>query len=172
MTQSGHSARLVSALADPGRLRVLSRIVLAGDAGTTLDELSAAEPRASHAVDRLAAAGLVGRSPQGFLTARPDAFAEALRRREEPSDDRGPALRALFAPDGRLASVPVRRELRRALLEHLVDRMFDTGAVYSEGEVNIAIRQYWDDCAALRRYLVEGGLLVRSADGREYRVAA
>lgn len=173
MTQSGLSARLVSALADPDRLRILSRIVLAGDAGTTEDALAAAEPGSARALARLTAAGLVSRSQEGFLTARHQAFSEALR--PEPRTDEEAhrsAVRGLFDADGRLTGVPVRRELRRALLEYLTDRMFRAGAVYSEAEVNIAIRQYWDDHSAIRRYLVDDGLLLRSPDGSSYRVAA
>jgi hypothetical protein len=173
MTQSGLSARLVSALADPGRLRILSRIVLAGDAGITAEALDAAEPGSARPLARLTAAGLVSRSPEGVLTARQEAFSEALR--PEPRTDEEThlaAVRALFTPEGRLTAIPVRREVRRALLEYLTDRMFQVGAVYSEAEVNIAIRQYWDDHPAMRRYLVENGLLLRSPDGSCYRVAA
>ncbi|WP_055588173.1 DUF2087 domain-containing protein [Peterkaempfera griseoplana] len=173
MTESSHSARLVSALADPGRLRVLSRVVLAGPAGITQEDLDAAEPGSTRALARLIATALVRRSDDGRLTADHEPFAQALRPAAR-QDERGrpAALAALFTADGRLTSVPVRRELRRALLEYLTGRMFRTGTVYSEGEVNIAIRQYWDDCPAMRRYLVENGLLVRTADGSRYQVAA
>nr|WP_084724898.1 DUF2087 domain-containing protein [Streptacidiphilus melanogenes] len=72
--------------------------------------------------------------------------------------------------DGRLTEMPTRPARRLALLAHLTDRAFERGVAYSEPEVNIALKQYWDDCAALRRYLVENGFLTRSADGTSYRV--
>jgi hypothetical protein len=56
-------------------------------------------------------------------------------------------------------------------LAYLTRRAFEPGESYTEPEVNIALRQYWEDYAALRRYLVEGELLTRSADGRAYRVS-
>nr|WP_042365456.1 DUF2087 domain-containing protein [Streptacidiphilus neutrinimicus] len=74
--------------------------------------------------------------------------------------------------DGRLTEMPTRPARRLAVLAHLRDRVFERGVAYSEPEVNIALKQYWDDCAALRRYLVENGFLTRSADGTSYRVAA
>ncbi|WP_377267275.1 DUF2087 domain-containing protein [Peterkaempfera sp. SMS 1(5)a] len=173
MTESSHSAPLVSALADPDRLRVLSRIVLAGPGGITQEELAAAEPHNTRALARLIATALVRRAEDGRLTAGHETFAQALRP-AAPQDDRArpAALASLFTADGRLISVPVRQELRRALLKYLTDRMFQSDAVYSEGEVNIAIRQYWNDYPAMRRYLVETGLLVRTPDGSRYRVAA
>jgi hypothetical protein len=91
--------------------------------------------------------------------------------RTEPADDEASEVAKLFK-DGRISEMPVRPARRRALLEHLTRRAFVPGVGYGEPEVNIALRQYWDDPSALRRYLVEAGLLVRSADGSDYRVAS
>ncbi|QMU77533.1 DUF2087 domain-containing protein [Streptacidiphilus sp. PB12-B1b] len=161
-------APLASALADPERLRLFSRLVLAGPDGLDPAELRAEGAAAVRQVQRLAQAGLADLGPDGRATARPDAFATALGSADrQPGDE----VAQLFR-DGRLTAVPVRPALRRALLEHLAERVFEPGTGYTEPEVNIALRQYWDDFPALRRYLVEGGLLERSADGRRYRLAA
>jgi hypothetical protein len=161
-------APLASALADPGRLRLFSRLVLAGPQGADPAELRAEEPVPARGLERLAQAGLVDLGEDGRATARLDAFATALAAsRGEPADE----VAQLFR-DGRLTAMPVRPGLRSALLAHLAERIFEPGTAYTEPEVNIALRQYWDDFPALRRYLVQGGLLERSADGRCYRRTA
>ena len=161
-------APLVSALTDPERLRVYSRVVLAGEEGTDAEQLRADAPDAAKHLQRLAQAQLIVLTQEGRAVARTDAFATAMRSTPtEPQDE----VANLFR-DGRLVSMPVRPALRRALLEHLTGLIFEPGVRYSEGEVSIALRQYWDDFPALRRYLVSGGLLTRSADGSSYRVTA
>lgn len=74
---------------------------------------------------------------------------------------------ALFA-GGRLIAIPRKRARRQQLLEYLVRRLFDPDVAYSEPEVNEALLTVHDDCAALRRYLVEERLLTRSRDGGVY----
>jgi hypothetical protein len=170
MPRVGELARHASALADPQRLRIFARLVLAGDTGLDAAELATLEPGAAKALARLSQAGLVSEDgPEGRAVARPGAFAEALRPAEATNAAEHDSLAHLFT-DGRLTRMPVRPALRRALLHHLAQRMFQPGVGYSEAEVNIAIRQYWDDPSALRRYLVEGGHLVRTADGSSYRI--
>lgn len=153
-------APLASALADQERLQVFARTVLAGAEGVDAAALG------KHWA-RLEQAGLVeGRD--GRVYARGDAFAEAMRSPERT----GASEVAQLFKDGRLTEMPTRPTRRLALLAHLTGRAFERGVVYTEPEVNIALKQYWDDCAALRRYLVENGYLTRSADGTSYRVAA
>ncbi|MEY9872441.1 hypothetical protein ABH931_001917 [Streptacidiphilus sp. MAP12-33] len=152
-------APLASALSDPDRLRVFARVVLAGEGG-----LDAAELGSERA--RLERAGLVT-VREGRAQARTEAFADALR---SPARPEGSEVAQLFK-DGRLTEMPVKPARRLALLAHLTERAFERGVAYSEPEVNIALKQYWDDYAALRRYLIQNGFLVRSADGAAYRVA-
>ena len=160
-------APLASALADPDRLRLFSRLVLAGAEGVDPAELGSEYPAAGRQLRRLAQAGLVDIGGDGRATARLDCFTTALGSpAAEPRDE----VAELFR-DGRLTAMPVRPALRQALLERLAERIFDPGTGYTEPEVNIALRQYWDDFPALRRYLVQSGLLERSADGRCYRRA-
>ncbi|MFR9722510.1 DUF2087 domain-containing protein [Streptomyces sp. MS19] len=75
---------------------------------------------------------------------------------------------ALFA-SGRLVAIPRRTARREQLLNHLAETLFEPGRDYSEREVNDAIATVHDDTAALRRYLVDAGLLARSPDGTVYR---
>lgn len=46
------------------------------------------------------------------------------------------------------------------MLDHHV-QMFEPGVRYTEKDVNTALRAFHDDHAALRRYLVDEGLLSR-----------
>ena len=67
-----------------------------------------------------------------------------------------------FVRDGRLTSIPAQYTKRRVVLEHLV-RVFEPGVRYPEREVNALLAVWHPDVAALRRYLVDEGLLTRAA---------
>ncbi|MFH8611255.1 DUF2087 domain-containing protein [Streptomyces sp. NPDC018029] len=154
--------QLLAALADPERLRLYARIVL--------DDLPPREADSAVArrhLGRLLASGLVERLPDGSLRADPAVF----RRSPLPVDIHPAVPRRLtgFFAHGRLTAIPVRPVVRHELLVHLTDTLFDTGRVYSEREVNDAFRTVHDDTAALRRYCVTDGLLVRDQDGSSYR---
>ncbi|MFG2292960.1 DUF2087 domain-containing protein [Streptomyces sp. NPDC048603] len=85
-----------------------------------------------------------------------------------------PATRSvsdLFAADGRLKAIPRKPARREQLLVHLSETLFAPERTYTEAEVNDAIRTVHEDSAALRRYLVIGGHLVRTRDGSSYRRA-
>lgn len=87
----------------------------------------------------------------------------------QPPDERERAklLRAYFR-DGRLAVMPRSGRRRQFVLEE-VAQLFEPGRRYAEVEVNLILRQVWDDVAALRRYLVDAALLDRAA-GRYWRI--
>jgi hypothetical protein len=80
------------------------------------------------------------------------------------------AVAALFS-HGRLTAIPRKAARREQLLVHLAETSFEPGRSYSEPEVNEALLAVHDDCSALRRYLVESGLLTRTRDGSSYRRA-
>lgn len=82
-------------------------------------------------------------------------------RRREAIDD--PELWRYVRADGRLASMPRRREHRVRLLAHLAQR-FEPGREYREAEVNGILEDFDADFAMLRRYLIDEGLLVRERD--------
>lgn len=172
MPQLATLAPLASALADPVRLRVYALVVVGGAAGVAVEELRAAEPTAVRQLTRLAQAGLLELLDDGArAVARASAFADAMHAGDDAADSEQAEVAKLFK-DGRLVEMPVRPARRRALLEYLTRRVFEPGVSYGEREVNIALRQYWDDPSALRRYLIQAQLLTRSADGSDYRVAA
>jgi hypothetical protein len=91
------------------------------------------------------------------------AAAEAAPPPERLSDDPAEdAVLSAFVRDGRLVSIPAQQSKRRVVLEHLV-RVFDPGVRYPEREVNALLSVWHADYAALRRYLVDEGLLSRDA---------
>ncbi|WNI20612.1 DUF2087 domain-containing protein [Streptomyces sp. ITFR-16] len=90
-------------------------------------------------------------------------------KQQQPNNSHG--VEALFSR-GRLTAIPRRTARREQLLVHLTETLFRPDRTYTEHEVNEALRTVHDDCAALRRYLVVGGLLTRTKDGVTYRRSA
>ena len=74
-----------------------------------------------------------------------------------------------FIRHNRLVSIPAQDKKRRVVLRFLVERCFVEDRAYPEKEVNQRLALYHPDVAALRRYLVEAGLMTRQAG--EYRRA-
>ncbi len=161
---------IVGLLADPVRLRVVSALALGAG---TIEEVAQASglslKEVALAARRLARAGLVHRDGHD-LALYTERFAEAARAAaagapaaEPLSDD--PAQDAVlrsFLREGRLVSIPAQRGKRRVVLEHLV-HVFEPGVRYPEREVNALLAAWHPDVAALRRYLVDEGLLSRDA---------
>ncbi|MFE9423401.1 DUF2087 domain-containing protein [Kitasatospora sp. NPDC006697] len=83
--------------------------------------------------------------------------------------DAPPAELAAFFTGGRLTAVPRKPARRLQVLLHLTETLFAPERRYSEPEVNEALRGVHEDYSALRRYLVEARLLVRTRDGSSYR---
>lgn len=161
---------LVGLLADPVRLKVVAALALG--AGTIEDVAAAAAlplKDVALASRRLSRAGLVRRDGHA-LTLLAQRFGEAARAAaesappplplsEDPAED---AVLQAFLRGGRLVSVPAQQSKRRVVLDHLV-RVFEPGVRYPEREVNALLAVWYPDVAALRRYLVDEGLLAREA---------
>jgi ArsR family transcriptional regulator, arsenate/arsenite/antimonite-responsive transcriptional repressor len=71
-------------------------------------------------------------------------------------------LRMAFVRDGRLTSLPRRRDLLLAACAFLVER-FEPDRLYDEPEVNAILGDDAPDPATLRRLLVDHGFLGRHA---------
>jgi hypothetical protein len=164
------AATIVGLLADSVRLKVVAALALGAG---TIEEVAAAAQLplkdVALAARRLARAGLVQRDGHA-LELRAELFgavaraaAEAAPPPEPLSDDPAEdAVLSAFVRDGRLVSIPAQQGKRRLVLEHLV-RVFDAGVRYPEREVNALLAVWHPDVAALRRYLVDEGLLTRDA---------
>ena len=158
----------LAALADEQRLLVVSALLLGA---RTTDEVVARSEmpkrRALEALTRLESAGLVvhEKGSWSFDVARLKEIARAARPRDGPDDvgdvdARSAAVLRTFLRGGRLTQIPMQHSKRLVVLDHIC-RIFDIGVRYPEKEVNVMLRVFHPDHAALRRYLVEDGFLAR-----------
>ena len=72
-------------------------------------------------------------------------------------------LRNFVGGDGRVASLPARAAKRKLVLEYVAATRFEPKREYGEREVNAVLEEVHDDYVTLRRYLVDEGVLERSA---------
>ncbi|ADB32526.1 conserved hypothetical protein [Kribbella flavida DSM 17836] len=158
--------QLCGLLAEPSRLRVYAAVVLGAAtpeqvaAGTGLDAAVVTK-----ALQRLMKGDLVSATAADGLRADEQAFKDAVRsgrpEREPLSADpeRDAVLRS-FIRDGRLTHFPTVPAKYRTVLEYLAES-FEPDVGYPEAEVNRMLNSWHDDHAALRRGLVDHGLLTR-----------
>jgi hypothetical protein len=168
--RSVDAATITGLLADPVRLKVVAALVLGAG---TIEEVAAASglplKDVALAARRLARAGLVSRDGHALALhadrfgAAARAAAEATPAPEPLSDDPAEdAVLSAFVRNGRLVSIPAQHSKRLVVLHHLV-RVFEPGVRYPEREVNALLAVWHPDVAALRRYLVDEGLLSRES---------
>jgi len=75
----------------------------------------------------------------------------------------GAEIAQFFNSDGTLISIPVKLAKKLAVLRHIAaDLSPDTK--YPEKELNAIIAKYHDDTAALRRHMIEYGILERDEE--------
>ena len=168
MSTSG-TDRLVGALADTDRRRAFAAVQLGA---RTLDDVviatGLATDRAAKALGKLADAGIV--VDDGGLRVPDAVFHDAARAAlSRPVSDEHVDLPAeqrrvvsAFVVDGRITQIPAARGKRLVILDWLAQD-FEVGRRYSEPAVNLIIGRRHPDTAALRRYLVDEGLLDREA---------
>ena len=68
-----------------------------------------------------------------------------------------------FRPDGTLISIPAKSAKKIAVLQHIASEL-SPDIKYPEKQLNLIIAKYHDDTAALRRYMIEYGILKRDAE--------
>lgn len=162
---------LCGLLAEDDRLRSFAAVVLgAGTPGEVAAATGLAGRDVVRALFRLEEGGLIA-TTNGRIVPQPEVFKDAVREHspdpipEEQlagagsDQDRAAVLRA-FIRDGRLVRIPAARGKRRIVLEHIAAD-FEPGVRYPERAVNAMLRIWYDDYAALRRYLVDEDLLSR-----------
>jgi hypothetical protein len=160
-------ATLIRLLADENRLRVFGAVALGAQTVAEIAArtgLDATDVQA--ALPRLVGSGLIAQD--GGLHVSLEALQDAARRRPErargAADATADEQRVLrnFVVDGRLVQLPARHAQKQVVLGY-VARRFDESRSYEEREVNELLRDFHDDTASLRRYLVDEGLLEREA---------
>jgi hypothetical protein len=163
---------IVGLLADEVRRRVVAALVLGASTVDEVRDTTGLDTRAVvEALSRLAAADLVVRADDGRHVLLGEAFRRAAiaaaptRPAPDPTgdapEDEARVLRSCFRA-GRLTQIPVQRSKRRVVLDRL-SQEFEVGVRYPERQVNATLRRFHPDVAALRRYLVDEGLLDREA---------
>ncbi len=162
---------IVGLLADADRRRCWAAVELGA---TTPDAVIAAAglsaQRVTTALGRLASGGLVVAAADGALVSAGEAIQAAaraaLQRPDSDEHDNVPAdarkVMRSFVAEGRIIQIPTSAAKRRVLLDWLAQD-FEPGVRYSEAMVNMILGQRHADTAALRRYLVDEGLLDRDA---------
>jgi hypothetical protein len=86
---------------------------------------------------------------------------------ESQKEDARKVLKNFLNADGTLKQIPPMGNKLLIILNFIVDAFaFDTN--YTEKEVNTILRRFHLDTAALRRYLVDYGLMARESDGTKY----
>ncbi|WP_052424363.1 DUF2087 domain-containing protein [Nonomuraea candida] len=120
---------------------------------------------AEKSLRKLESGGLAARDESGAWRATPERFRDLLRSTAEPAEQLGPEERVLrtFLVDGRLTTTVMKRDKRLVVLRYIAT-VFEPGVRYPEKDVNVALRAFHDDYAALRRYLVDEGLLSREGN--------
>jgi len=173
--QTLNGTDLLRVLLDEERLRVLGLLSLAPRSVTELAEATGMRTGdVRHHLRSLRRVGLVRNEstdqnsrysfdPEGIQALKRDFFAGPA---ENLSDDEK-TLQA-FVKDGRLISIPVKVAKLQLVLAWLVE-LFEADRRYPEAEVNAIINQVHEDHAALRRLLVDHGLMER-AGGIYWRV--
>ncbi len=86
---------------------------------------------------------------------------------EEQPEDVRKVLKAYLNTDGTIKEFPLETKRLHILLNFIVD-VFAFDAHYTEKEVNTILRRFHVDTAALRRYLVDHGLMARESNGSKY----
>lgn len=139
-------------------LRVLAALALDG----TPEEAGLDRDPTRQALDRLERGGLAVRDEDGRWQARRERFRELLHAAAKPAVPLSPEEKVLqsFLVEGRLRAIPTKRDKQLIVLNYIA-QVFEPGVRYPEKEVNTALRAFHDDYAALRRYLVDDGLLSR-----------
>jgi hypothetical protein len=74
-----------------------------------------------------------------------------------------------FRPDGTLISIPVKLHKKLAVLRHIASEL-SPNTKYPEKQLNEIIAKYHDDTAAIRRYMIEHGILERDAESVYWKV--
>ena len=176
MSEQDHATRLLQALADPTRLRIVAALLEQPACVEDLAQrLALTAPTISHHLGKLDQAGLLNRRREQYYTiceARPGPLQRTLRELVDTATGQPEAEQArmdkqrqrildTFFEAGRLQHLPAQRKKRQVVLEAFAAD-FAPGREYAENEVNEIITRRFPDYCAVRRELVDERLLSRS----------
>ena len=159
-------------LVDADRLRIAG---LLGIEPQTVEQIAARlglrPAQAANHLGRLEQAGLV--KQKGWVYSLDTDALEVLSRRVlagrrpriDPDSLEGDeydrkVLSDFLLPDGRLRGLPMQNKKLIVILRHVL-QVFEPGVHYPEKQVNEMLRQFHEDTASLRRYLVDYRMVQR-----------
>ena len=162
-------ADLIRVVADPLRLSILGR---SAEGRVDVSDIAAVFDvpvrKVAEAIGKLRAAGLLDgdlRLDRGALQAAvrrlPTAEEAAAAITDGPWTSAEKELLSRFFSGTRLTEIPTNRTKRHLVLERLAQE-FEPGFRYQEQDVNFRLQLFHSDYAALRRYMVDEGLLTRA----------
>jgi hypothetical protein len=163
-------SNFMKSLANPERLKIAG---LLGEEALTVEEAAqrlGMEPaKVAQHLDVLVASGLAYKN-EGYYRLDSQALEKRTRKMLAQSHPPAPVyegdefevkiLRAYLSRDGTLKAIPNQHHKLLVLLNHMA-KDFTPGAKYPESQVNQILGRYHEDFAALRRYMVDNGLLQR-----------
>jgi len=166
---------ILRALADPERLSIAGILARGESTASALaDTLGLPIKRVRTHLNRLTASGVARVTESRGYRLDPETLRWAAEQVGPPrgagmalgaaNEDEEVVLRTFFR-DGRLTEIPTKRAKRMIVLERIALE-FEPGRRYDEKEVNVVVGAFFNDYAAIRRYLVDEGFLDR--DHGEY----
>lgn len=161
MTHAAAWRPIIAALANDDARPVAGALLAGLDAEATLAALPPA--KRARVVRTLVDAGLAEQHDDR-LVARPEVFRALL----SSAPIERPTGIARFVRDGRIERWPSSADDRAELLAWAAERALAAGEVADEATVTERLAAIFGDPVALRRSLVDAGLLERSRDGAEY----
>jgi hypothetical protein len=160
----------MKSLADAERMKIAGLLGVEALTPTQVAERLRMKPaEVAHHLEVLTAAGLAHKEGSAYhldsqtlekLTRRVLAQSHPPAPQYEGDEFTVKTLRTYISRDGSLKSIPNQHKKQMVILKYLL-KDFEPGLKYPESQVNQILRKYFDDTAALRRYMVDNGLLKR-----------
>lgn len=166
--------RFFQVFSNESRLKIIGHLANEEKSvGQLADLLNLKEPTVSHHLSELKGIGLVDVRAEGTMriyrlnaraleTISKDVFSQpnlaALVNKSEMTEDER-ILRALVK-DGRIVDIPAKEKRKQILIRWLAPQI-DPERRWTEKEFSEWLKQFNEDYATLRRYLVDGGYMTR-----------
>lgn len=158
-----HWRRVMAALANHDTRTAYAHIVLGAKLPEEISGLN--DQRRNRAIAALLESGLVERNAASELAAPEAIFRDLLTQQPRRQAQTGLAR---FMRLGRIERYPANMAERRELLAWIVSEAVEPGERLTEKRVNERLLSYTDDVVMLRRYMIDFGLLERTASGSSY----
>ena len=178
MTDQPEILSFVKAMASVDRLRIVGLLSQGAKRAAEIAETLGMHPSdMMRHLEQLTASGVVSEA-DGVYDLNEKAI-ESLARgqfegkrpsyvpKEDQEEDARKVLKNYLNADGTIKQIPQMGNKLLIILNFIV-YAFSFDANYTEKEVNTILRRFHLDTAALRRYLVDYGLMARESDGTRY----